>query len=215
MRGFYTIAIMICMLFPAASSLAVPAHALDKYFSTHCRAAGVPRELAIAIARQESGLNPLCINVEGADFTPKNRDQALAIIKKAQAENKSFDVGVMQINSQWLKEWKIDPAVLLDPDTNIRLGVRILKEEISRHGLSWRAVGRYHSPNPMRGRHYAWKVSRRITGDKELKQKIAVAPYIAGRGRVGRPMRALDSFSVLPPPFHLRWGAAPEGFARN
>lgn len=185
--------------FLAAIFFAVPAHALDKFFTIHCKAAGVPKELAIAVARQESGLNPLCINVAGSDFAPKTRAEALAIIKKAQNEHKSFDVGVMQINSQWLKEWKIDPAILLDPDTNIRLGIRILKDEISRHGLSWRAVGRYHSPNPIRARNYAWRVSRRISGNKELKGKIAVAPvpFLRGTGRTRRHIYKLPAFSNL------------------
>ena len=184
------------IFFLAALFIAVPAHALDKFFTAHCKAAGVPKELAMAVARQESGLNPLCINVSGTDYTPGSREQALAIIKKAQAENRSFDVGIMQINSQWLKEWKIDPAVLLDPDTNIRLGVRILKDEISRHGLSWQAVGRYHSPNPARARNYAWRVSRRISGNKELKEKLAVAPYLGGNGRISRHLRKLPTFST-------------------
>lgn len=210
------------IFFIAAILLATPAHALEKFFNAHCKAAGVPKELAMAIARQESGLNPLCINVSGADFTPKTREAALAIIKKAQAENKSFDVGVMQINSQWLKEWKIDPAVLLDPDTNIRLGVRILKDEISRHGLSWQAVGRYHSPNPIRARNYAWRVSRRINGDKELKGKIAVSPvpFLRGNGRIRRHFGRQPALANLLSIFTIEQvpsckQRAPVGFASN
>ncbi len=135
---------------------AAPAQAFDKYFSTHCKTAGVPKALAVAVARQESSLNPLCINVAGTDVTPKNREEAIVIIQKAEKAKKSYDVGLMQINSQWTRAWKIDPVSLLDPDTNIRLGVKILRKEIDRHGLNWQAVGKYHSPNPLRGRNYAW-----------------------------------------------------------
>lgn len=161
--------------------LSAPAWAYDKIFAVYCKTYGVPLELAVAVAKQESGLNPLCVNVAGKDFTPKTREQAAEIIRKARDENKSYDVGIMQINSQWVKQWEIDPLTLLDPDTNIRLGVRLLKDEISRYGISWQAVGRYHSPNPARARNYAWNVSRRILGNKELHDKIAAASY---RGRL-------------------------------
>lgn len=187
---------------------AAPAQAFDKYFSTHCKTAGVPKALAVAVARQESSLNPLCINVAGTDVTPKNREEAIVIIQKAEKAKKSYDVGLMQINSQWTRAWKIDPVSLLDPDTNIRLGVKILRKEIDRHGLNWQAVGKYHSPNPLRGRNYAWMVSRRISGDSKLKEKVS-APggpvYYAGSGRIFREgnghrskhIRKLPSFSPL------------------
>ena len=65
---------------------AAPAQAFDKYFSTHCKTAGVPKALAVAVARQESSLNPLCINVAGTDVTPKNREEAIVIIQKAERQ---------------------------------------------------------------------------------------------------------------------------------
>ena len=36
------------------------------------------------------------------------------------------------------------------------MGCWILKQEINRHGLTWKAVGRYHSPTDWRAAHYAW-----------------------------------------------------------
>lgn len=162
------IAILLGLLF-----LAAPAQAFDKLFGLYSKKSGVPRELSIAIAKQESGLNPLCINVAGVDMTPATMEEAEAIIRQAQAQDKSYDVGLMQINSQWVKEWKIDPVSLLDPETNIRLGVKILRDEIDRHGMNWLAVGKYHSPDPLRGRQYACMVSKYIKGNPELRGKIA------------------------------------------
>ena len=153
--------------------LAAPAQAFEKMFGLYSKKSGVPRELSIAIAKQESGLNPLCINVAGDDMTPATREEAEAVIRQAQVQGKSYDVGLMQINSQWVKEWKIDPVSLLDPETNIRLGVKILRDEIDRHGMNWLAVGKYHSPDPLRGRQYACMVSRYIKGNPELRGKIA------------------------------------------
>lgn len=152
---------------------AVPASAYDNFFSAYSKKAGVPKELPVAIARQESGLNPLCVNVEGEDLTPATREEAVAIIRQAQAQDKSYDVGLMQVNSQWVKAWNIDPVTLLDPETNIRLGIKILRDEISRHGMNWLAVGKYHSPDPFRGRQYACMVSRHIKGNAVLRGMIA------------------------------------------
>lgn len=163
----------IVPLFLCAMLFAQPCQAFDKIFAKHCSGTKVPVELAKAVARQESALNPLCVNVAGKDFTPATRAEAIRIIRKAESEKRSYDVGLMQINSQWIRQWKIDPASLLDPDTNIRLGVRLLREEIGRHGLNWRAVGKYHSPNPERGRQYAGMVSRRIKGNALLKSKLS------------------------------------------
>lgn len=153
--------------------LSSPALAFEKLFQTHCKTYGVPREIAIAIARQESGLNPLCVNVAGEDFWPETRAEAEAIIRKAQEKDLSYDVGLMQINSQWIKQWKLDPAALLTPDTNIRYGLRILKSEILRHGLNWRAIASYHSPNPEKGRRYALMVCKRMKGSPEIRAMLA------------------------------------------
>lgn len=163
----------ILSLFLCLFLWSVCAQAYEKSIARQCKGTKVPCELAIAVAKQESGMNPLCINVEGKDFTPGNREEAVAIIKKAQAEDKSYDVGLMQINSQWVKIWKIDPVVLLDPETNIKYGLKILRDEIARHGLNWRAVARYHSPNPLRGRQYAGMVSRRLKGNALLKSRLS------------------------------------------
>lgn len=156
-----------------AALLAQPAQAFEKIIAKHCAGTKVPPALAIAVAKQESGLKPLCINVEGKDYFPATREDAVKIVKEAEKGKKSYDVGLMQINSQWTRQWKMDPVRLLDPETNIRLGIRLLHEEIGRHGLNWQAVGKYHSPNPVRGMQYAGMVSRRIKGNAELKSALA------------------------------------------
>ena len=171
--------------------LASPAHAFEKLFREQCKAHGVPKDLAMAIARQESGLNPLCINVEGEDFWPKTRAEAEAIIRKAQKKDQSYDVGLMQINSQWIRQWNIDPVSLLNPEINILYGLRILKNEIRRHGMNWRAIGSYHSPNPERARRYALMVYGRMKGAPELRAMLA-NPRL--RGRMALYNRKLKNF---------------------
>ena len=132
-----------------------------------------PPALVKAIARQESGLNPLAVNVAGKSHYPDTREEAERLIRDALAAGKSFDVGRMQINSWWMERFSIDPFSLLDPDVNEAWGKRILAEEIARHGLNWKAVGKYHSPDLERGRQYAWHVYRHFAGPRASNKKEA------------------------------------------
>lgn len=125
-----------------------------------------PPALVKAIAKQESGLNPLAVNVAGKSYYPATREEAEQIIREAIAAGKSFDVGKMQINSWWMERFVINPFSLLDPDVNEAWGKRVLAEEIARHGLNWQAVGKYHSPDPERGRRYAWFVYYHYAGQR-------------------------------------------------
>jgi hypothetical protein len=135
-----------------------------------------PPALVKAIARQESGHNPLAVNVAGKSHYPATREEAERLIREALAAGKSFDVGKMQINSWWMERFGIDPFSLLDPAINESWGKRILAEEIARHGLNWKAVGKYHSPDPERGRQYAWLVYRHYAGPRASTPKVE-APH--------------------------------------
>lgn len=134
--------------------------------SAAAEATGPPARLVDAIAKQESDLNPLAINVAGKDYQPKTRQEAEAIILEALALGKSFDVGLMQVNSWWMNRYSIHPFSLLDPIVNRAWGEWILTQEIARHGFNWQAVGRYHSPDSERGRRYAWRVYALYTNGK-------------------------------------------------
>ena len=129
--------------------------ALHGYFDYPCEKFGIPKPLAMAIARQESGMNPLALNLAGMDVYPKNISAALAIAKWAEKRGISYDVGLMQINSYWIRKYKIPLSALLHPRSNIYVGCWILRQEIGRHGFSWKAVGRYHSPTEWRAHEYA------------------------------------------------------------
>ena len=132
-----------------------------------------PPALVKAIARQESGHNPLAVNVAGKSYYPATREEAERLIREAMAAGKSFDVGKMQINSWWMERFAINPFSLLDPNVNEAWGKRILAEEIARHGLTWQAVGKYHSPDLERGRQYAWHVYRHYAGQSASNKQEA------------------------------------------
>lgn len=105
---------------------------------------GVPPTVLVAIARTESNLNPRAIN--------RNRDG-------------SFDIGLMQINSQWwptLAKFGIAPAHLWDTCTSIHVGAWILSGNLRTTADIWTAVGAYNAgwKPTMEGRRnqYAWRV---------------------------------------------------------
>lgn len=109
---------------------------LQKAASLH----GVDLRILKAIGKVESNLNPLAVN--------KNT-------------NGTGDTGLMQINDWWLptlSKFGIKKNDLFDPCTAAYVGAWILAHEIQKHGLTWRAVGAYNSPNEANQKIYAQKV---------------------------------------------------------
>lgn len=171
----------VTLLLLMASLLTVPAHAgalqdrqqaLEPLFDAPCARYQVPKVLALAIARQESGCQPWILNISGRDVRAGSKEEALRYAQWAMRAGRSFDVGVMQVNSYWIRKhgWPLEQV--LEPANNVKIGVWILAQEIHRHGLNWKAVAYYHTPlhrNPERGRAYARSVVghvKKILGEK-------------------------------------------------
>lgn len=181
---------LLATLFAAILLLPLPVQAAEAmaaqrtyqwldHFVEPCRAYQVPLALAMAIARQESGSQPWAINVAGQSLYPTSKADARRIADWAWDKGFSFDVGIMQINSFWLKRYSIPVEDVLDPHKNIAMGVWILAKEIQRYGLTWQAVGAYHTPvarNPERARQYAVNVINHMRAicdtDKKLRQNL-------------------------------------------
>lgn len=106
---------------------------------------GIEPTLLQAIAITESSLDPAAIN--------QNKDG-------------SYDIGLMQINSNnlpALKKYQISQRRLLnDPCLSVMTGAWILAGFMRRHGYSWEAVGAYNAGSaPKRNalrQHYARRV---------------------------------------------------------
>ncbi len=115
---------------------------------------GIDPAVLVAIAKTESSLNPLAL---GRNETRRGI---------------SYDVGLMQINSQWfptLSQHGIEPTHLWDPCTSIHVGAWILANNL-RRGDFWEAVGAYNAgwdPSPKQAKRrndYAWRVYRHLAG---------------------------------------------------
>ena len=127
-----------------AFAAALPAHACWDDAATRYQLSSA---LLYAIARTESGLNPLAVG--------RNRDG-------------SRDIGLMQINSTWLPTLAshgVGERDLFEPCTNIHVGAWILAGNVIRLGYTWEAVGAYNAASPGLRRSYIEKVRRHLPSD--------------------------------------------------
>ena len=130
---------------------------------------GVNPMLLQAVAYVESNLNPDAMN-----FSHLKRTN-------------TFDIGLMQINSSWLKQLKsfgIDQDALRVPCVNLQVGAWILSDLLSRFGDTWNAVGAYNAVcstlsveecSRVRA-EYAWRVYRRFQKLKTASAKPQSTP---------------------------------------
>lgn len=178
---------MVMALCNPVSCFAYSEQQIIAMFEKTCAEMNVPLELAIAIAYTESRLNPYALNVAGASYY-LSKEKAIQAAKQAQAAGKSFDVGLMQVNSQWLTKFKINIETAFNPAANIKLGVWILSQEIASHGLTWKAIARYHSPANERGLRYANLILKQLT-QNDISQQFAIE-------HSGSPLKAFPNNSM-------------------
>lgn len=158
---------MALIVLLAAGSPAQAQSSVDlvNLFDGPCERYGVPKPLALAIAGQESGGRPWVMNIAGRPILHASKEEALAMARAALAAGLSFDIGLMQINAQWLRRYHLPLELVFEPRGNVQVGVWILAQAIKRYGLTWEAVATYHTPlerNPERGRAYAAAVLARL-----------------------------------------------------
>ncbi|NJO38882.1 MAG: lytic transglycosylase domain-containing protein [Rhizobiales bacterium] len=135
------------------------------------------RAMALAESGRVNGRDqiepwPWALNIDGKAFYPTSRDEAVALISAHQ--DRSIDIGLLQINIRWHGHRVDDPRALLDPVVNLEIGAAILKEALaSAPGDLTAGVGRYHSSDPERARSYARTVLAfyryLIHGDEEMR----------------------------------------------
>lgn len=142
----------------------------DGCFQTAGDYYGINPLLLKAIARQESSMNPQAVN---------------------RNTNGTTDIGLMQINTTHMPKLRkagVTEERLWQPCVNIAVGAWVLADAISRHGMTWKAVGVYHSPTDWRQRDYAAKVQRHLV--RELRAYEALTPPSTARAPSSAPSRA-------------------------
>jgi soluble lytic murein transglycosylase-like protein len=116
----------------------------------------VPVLLLLAISEQESGHHPWALNIAGQGFKPKSKEDALRVLHENYKN--SYDVGLMQVNSFWIRRLNLRVEDVFEPPVNITIAAYILDECFRVYGTDWKALGAYHHPpnkNTARSLNYA------------------------------------------------------------
>jgi soluble lytic murein transglycosylase-like protein len=121
---------------------------------------GVPEIVIKAVIDMESGGNRLAVNIEGKPYFPKSDYEAEQLINKNRG--RSTDVGLMQVNSFWFAKLGVPQSYGFSECFNINFGTWILAYEIGNHGLNLKAIGKYHSPDELRGQSYASRILNKM-----------------------------------------------------
>src|SRR4030067_1846035 len=101
------------------------------------------------ISKTESNLNQMAINTN---------------------PNGTEDIGLMQINSSWVKSRNLDADFLLsDPCYNLKTGAGILSKCIEQYGYSWEAIGCYNAASKDKRVKYSWKIFKELVTSNELR----------------------------------------------
>lgn len=160
MIQFFT-AFILTSCFPV---LALAAIEHEEYFHNAAHEMQVPVDVVKAISRVESRGQPYLLTIAGKRYMCDTKTEALIIARKAHAEGKDFDVGMMQVNNSVLSRYGIPLDAALDPAANILLGAYLLRAAIKHTGGDlWAGVGLYDSPNPKRAEKYVDQVRRRLS----------------------------------------------------
>jgi len=87
--------------------------------ATHCGRDIHPVTTA-AIIQVESQGNPLIIadNTRRTSYTPHTQAQSVRLANQLHQQGHSLDIGVMQINTQWLRPKRLSLKKLFDPCFN-------------------------------------------------------------------------------------------------
>jgi hypothetical protein len=102
----------------------------------------VPLALLVAIAGAESSYHPWALNIQGHEVYCHSREEA----ERRLATDDHVSIGLMQISwPYWGPRLGLTKAALLDPETNLIYGARILKEGLVRGGSIWFRISNYHS----------------------------------------------------------------------
>ncbi|MBI5212513.1 MAG: lytic transglycosylase domain-containing protein [Nitrospirae bacterium] len=137
--GVIIVPLFLCFI------LLADAHAFC--FEDAGKAYGINHALIESIARIESNLNPKAVN--------KNL-------------NGSIDIGLMQINSFWVKTLGLNADELIsNPCYNTMTGARILRQCIDRYGYTWEAVGCYNATSKHKRVNYSWKIFNRLRAEEQ------------------------------------------------
>ncbi|MBS9424221.1 lytic transglycosylase domain-containing protein [Photorhabdus caribbeanensis] len=157
----------------AASMCSASASAIDisgTIFDKAAKEYGLDPLLVYSVALAESAFGhedgsispwPWTLRTPDLPFYAKNSEQAKEKLAEFQQQyGRAIDVGFMQVNIRWHGHRVSNPTKLLDPETNVMVGTKVLAETInsSPNDLEL-GIGRYHAwKDEVRSRNYGSRV---------------------------------------------------------
>lgn len=168
-------------------------------------APGVAPATLLAVARAESGLNPLAIGVNGPRVqrpSAKTPAEAAIAAKALVSAGRDIDLGLAQINVRNLSRLGLSIEAAFDPCRNLAAGAQLLREGYARaaadHGPGQTALrvalSYYNTGSPQRGfvNGYVARVLRQAGARRP--EPSGAFPDIAGSGATPPPA-AWDVFA--------------------
>lgn len=147
--------ILLFSLFLSSLFAEVNYNKYDYLFKKYEEESGVPSFLLKAVAVNENDtLNPYAIR---------------------ENTNNTRDLGLMQINTIWAREFNIRESDLLKPEVNIKVASIILADLINKYGYSWETVGRYHSATPSLKRIWLARIKKNIIMLAKMDRRLTLA----------------------------------------
>ena len=94
---------------------------------------------AIILVESEGDPHAVSVNRDGKGDRrgPLSLKQAKALVAELWKTGANFDVGIAQINSVHMRQYKIDPAHFLDPCINIQWAAFVLRQKINEYQETW------------------------------------------------------------------------------
>lgn len=119
----------------------------------------IPAGLLSSIAKIESALNPLAMNIDGRAVTSGSQKQVVELANKTLAAGlTNIDLGVMQLNYRWHGKNFTSVEQMLEPESNINYAAKLLSSLKTEHG-NWQTATRYyHSKSLKHHKSYSRKV---------------------------------------------------------
>ena len=117
-----------------------------------------------AIVHVESEGNPFAVGVNrqgvGESRGGLSYTTAAELVSRLWQQGANFDVGLGQINSRNLEQYRVHPVYLLDPCVNLQWAAFVLRQKLDLFGNTWVAIGRYNGSKRLT--QYVWKIYRAL-----------------------------------------------------
>jgi type IV secretion system protein VirB1 len=201
---------------PESQAFAAPMSSADfNTLAAKC-AASVPVGILAAVARTESGLDPLVLhdNSTGASIRPDSLSAAQIDARQLVGRGDSVDIGLMQINSANLPALGISAANALDPCVSLAGGAAVLgaaygggDSTAQQQVALLLALSRYNTGTPFKGimNGYARTVEQNAVPDDGLSPQSSISTKVN--------MSAAYAIDPNAPPAWNLWASA--AYARS